>query len=159
LVEIIKKRHNRFKEMKADLNTLLIIAGFVILIMFIHGGNSEPINKDVKQIETRIKDSIVFVDRIKKVVRVDKVYLDTLYINRYNTTDTVTIIKIQDTIIYKQKEVIIKQDTIINTQENITLAKDSIIFLKNKKIKKKNKDLFKITIIAIGAGAVAILKK
>lgn len=143
--------------MKIDLNTILIIAGIAVFLLF---GQSEPVkvNYTIKEIETRIQDSIIYVDRIKEVVRYEKQYLDTLYIERYKTTDTVRIIQIQDTIIYRQKEVIIKQDTIINTQGSIIQAKDSIITLERVKIKKKNKDIIKMTLIALGAGVVAILK-
>jgi hypothetical protein len=142
--------------MKLELRDIVIV-GLIIYALFFSGSKT-VINPTVKEIETRIEDSIVFVDRIKEVVRVDKIYLDTLYVNRYNTTDTVKIIQIQDTIIVKQKEVIIRQDTIINTQENVILAKDTIINLKEVKIKKKNKDLFKLTLVALGAGVIAILK-
>lgn len=143
--------------MKDKLPYILIIIGLFIYVLFF-SGNKTVINPTIKEIETRVKDSIIFVDRIKEVVKVDKIYLDTLYLERYKTTDTVTIIKIQDTIIYKQKEVIIKQDTIINTQENIIASKDTIIDLKDNKIKKKNRNLFKLTLIALGSGAIAILK-
>ena len=144
--------------MKNNLNTIVTIAGFVVLYLVL--GNSQPVkvNHTIKEIETRIQDSIIYVDRIKEVVRYEKQYLDTLYIERYKTTDTVRIIQIQDTIIYRQKEVIIKQDTIINTQGSIIQAKDSIITLERVKVKKKNKDIIKMTLIALGSGVVAILK-
>lgn len=135
----------------------IVIAGLFVYILFFNESNT-VINPTIKEIETRVKDSIVFVDRIKEVVRVDKIYLDTLYLDRYNTTDTVTIIKIQDTIIYKQKEVIIKQDTIINTQINVIQAKDTIIELKDVKIKKKNKNLAKLTLVALVTTAISIFK-
>lgn len=143
--------------MKDKLLYILIIIGLFIYVLFFSGGKT-VINPTIKEIETRVKDSIVFVDRIKEVVRVDKIYLDTLYLERYRTTDTVTIIKVQDTIIYKQKEVIIKQDTIINTQENIIASKDTIIDLKDKKIKKKNKNIVKLWLIALGTTVITALK-
>lgn len=144
--------------MKVDLNTIIIIAGFVVLFFVLNPGDSKGTNKTITEIETRIKDSIIFVDRIKEVVRVDKIYLDTLYVNRYNSTDTVRIIQIQDTIIIEQKNVIINQDTVINTQSNVILAKDTVIFLKDIKIKKKNKDIIKLGLIALGTSIISILK-
>lgn len=145
--------------MKVDLNTIIIIAGFVVLFFVLSPSDApNQINKTITQVETRIKDSIVFVDRTKEVVRVDKIYLDTLYVNRYNMTDTVRIIQIQDTIIIEQKNVIIKQDTIINTQENIILSKDTVIFLKDVKIKRKNRNIIKLGLIALGTSIISILK-
>ena len=145
--------------MKINVTNILLFAVVLLLLYVLFFSSPKVVhNKTIKEIETRVKDSIIFVDRIKEVVRVDKKYLDTLYIERYKAKDTVTIIKIQDTIIYKQKEVIIKQDTIINTQENIIASKDTIIDLKDNKIKKKNRNLFKLTLVAIGAGVIVILK-
>jgi len=142
---------------KININTILIVLGFILFYFFISSPKVVK-NKTVKEIETRIQDSIVYVDRIKEVVRVDKQEIDKLVYKLDTVTDTVKIIEIQKVIIYKQDTVIRKQDTIINTKQNIILAKDTIIEAKKSKIKKKNKDIIKLTLVAIGATAISILK-
>ena len=143
--------------MKIDLNTILII-GLAVFVLFF---NKPKVvyNKTIKEIETRVEEKTYYKDSLIKEVKYLKPVLDTLYLKRYNTIDTVKIKQIQDTIIVKQKEVITKQDTVINVQEDLILSKDTIIDLERSKNKKKAKTIVKLVGAQIITTALLILRR
>lgn len=145
--------------MKAfNFNTLLIVGLAVFILMFPNKETKVVTKPVIKTIETKVKDSIIYIDRVKEVVKYEKIRLDSLYNKRDTIHDTITIIKIQDTIINVQKNVIIRQDTIINKQSNVIALKDSIIGLERIENKKKRKQIIKLSLVALGTSIIAIFK-
>lgn len=145
--------------MKINLtNILLTIVIALALYIFLVPRNKTIVQPTIEKIETVVKDSLIYIDRIKEVVKIERVKLDELYTQRDTIHDTIRIIQIQDTIIFKQKEVIIKQDTIINAQTGVIALKDSIIGLERLEIKKQRRNIIKLSLVALGTSVIAILK-
>lgn len=145
--------------MKVNLtNILLTIVIALALYIALIPRNTTIVQPTIEKIETKVKDSLIYIDRVKEVVKYERVKLDSLYLKRDTIHDTVRIIQIQDTIIYKQKEVIIKQDTIINTQSGVIALKDSIIGLERIQRKKQRKNIIKLSLVALSTSIIAILK-
>mgnify|MGYP005819457519 CR=1 FL=1 len=134
--------------MKIDLNTILIIAGFAILVLF---NQSEP--KVITVTETEIRTEVLKhkADSLRNVIyKVDLSYLedriDSLMKRRVNTRDTLIIIKTQDKIIYNQSELIdtlnigiLNRDTLNYILKDVILSKDTTIQDKNTEITKNKK--------------------
>lgn len=139
-------------------NILLVVLIALAFYIALFPSNNTIIQPTVERIETKVKDSIIYIDRIKEVVKYEKIRLDTLYNYRDTIHDTITIIKIQDTIINVQQNVIIRQDTIINKQSSVIALKDSIIDLERIENKKKRKQIIKLSLVALGTSIIAILK-
>lgn len=156
--------------MKNNLNTIVTIAGFVVLYLVLSPNESKGTNTIIRELETKTHDTIVYSNTIKeRIASVDlsgiENKIDSLISLRLGARDTLTIIKLQDTIINKQVQLIdtlktsIKdRDTVISIQNYAIQTKDSIITLERVKVKKKNKDIIRMTLVALGAGVIAILK-
>ena len=157
--------------MKINVTNILLVAVVLLLLYVLFFSSPKVVhNRTIKEIETRVIDNTNHADIIKeRVSRVDLSHLensiDSLINLRKTEKDTVTIIKIQDSIIYKQVIVIdtlkigiIDRDSIIAIQDTTLLQKDTIIQLKDKKIKKKNKDIIKLMLAALGTSIIAIFK-
>ncbi len=144
-----------------NLNSILIIAGFAVLIYCLPG--SAVSTNTVREIENRIHDTIIKTNTIKeRIANVDLTHLedriDSLISARKTERDTVTIIKYQDRIIEKQivlidtlKVGILDRDSIIDLQDYTIAAQDTII-------KKKKKQVVKSVAVALLATIIAVVK-
>lgn len=139
-------------------NILLIIVIALALYIAIAPRNTTIVQPTIEKIETRVKDSLIYIDRVKEVVKYERAEVDNLIYIRDTIHDTVRIIQIQDTIINKQQNVIIKQETIIDKQSGVITLKDSIISLERIEKKKQRKQIIKLSLVALGTSIIAILK-
>lgn len=143
--------------MKIDLNTILIIAGIAVLMLF---GQSDPVkvNHTIKEIETKVEYKLDTIYKNIEVVKIKKEYIYKT-IERLDTIhDTTVLVKVQKEVIVELVDVTNSQDTIITELIKVDSLNKEIIDIQKLKVKKKNKDIIKMTLIALGAGVVAILK-
>lgn len=139
-------------------NILLTIVVALALYIALIPRNTTIVQPTIEKIETKVKDSLIYIDRVKEVVKYERAEVDNLIYIRDTIHDTVRIIQLQDTIINKQQNVIIKQDTIINKQSGVIALKDSIISLERIEKKKQRKQIIKLSLVALGTSIIAILK-
>lgn len=153
--------------MKIDLNTILIIAGFALLIYF--SSSSEPQVITVTETEIRTEVLKEKADSIRDVIyKVDLSYLEdrigSLMTLRLNARDTLIILKVQDKIIYDQSEYIdtlnigiLNRDTLNYLLQDVILSKDTTIQDKNTEITKNKRRIknlgkaLKTSFVVLGA--------
>ena len=144
--------------MKNNLNTIVTIAGFVVLYLVL--GNSQPVkvNHTIKEIETRIQYKLDTIYKNIEVVKIKKEYIYKTIKHLDTIHDTTVLVKVQKEVIVELVDVTESQDTIITELLEVDSLNKEVIEVQKVKIKKKNKDIIKMTLIALGAGVVAILK-
>lgn len=106
------------------------------------GTDIRYLTKYEQKIDTLLKDTILFKTKIRRFKDTLVVYRDSLIYAKENS-DTVKIIKFQDSVIVQQDYTIKWQDTLINQMDSIVMYQNKVSDKQKSKIQELNKEVEK----------------